>query len=796
MNWLQKFRELTKEDQKAAGGKGGTLSRLFQAGYPVPDGFILMPSAFDGDYLVPEAWNDVQKQLTKMRKKHKNVSLAVRSSALAEDSIRASFAGEFETLLDARTDDEIREAIHVVRKSRRSERVQAYSEAKSINSAHEMAVIIQQLVPAEISGVLFTADPVTGNRMVMVGNFIHGLGDKLVSGETTGEEFIFKRPKGRFKGPVSLKKHSKKLYKLAERVEKEFNFPQDIEFAIASGKLYLVQSRPISTLVGYDPVKGLWNFTLKGDYLWSNVNVAEATPEVMTPSTWSFNQILFVETETVAKDDDCPIGGNICGKPYVNLSYLASSFGTIPGIDFKKSLGQYEDTMGRVPDIPRVPLYPYRLRSIIKKVPANIKLELFGKKFIKNRYEYVSNNSGKCQQLKERINEATTREELLSFWNDKLYPYFVHSCWTLRFVMKSVAGPNSPTPKLRKKLLKLVGEENANTLLANLAGFEERLASLGPVLGLSRIIDGELSREEYMEKYGHRSPHETELFIPRPYEDPDWLDMQLDDYKRSNIDVKELLNKRHDGFNTTWVKFKEEHPKKVKKVQEEIKIVTQATIDREDVRSGYIRVWCVIREFLLRVGKITDLGEDVFFLTREEILEILRGDNSSKIYVPARRDTYEKYRAFPPYPAIIIGRFDPVEWVKDPNRRSDLFDSQGTAPYGTNGEDIDVIKGSGGSMGRAEGHVRVLNSPEEGHKLQPGEILVATTTNIGWTLLFPRAAAIVTDVGAILSHAAIVARELGIPAVVGCGNATMRLKTGDKVHVDGGNGIVKILETN
>ena len=89
--------------------------------------------------------------------------------------------------------------------------------------------------------------------------------------------------------------------------------------------------------------------------------------------------------------------------------------------------------------------------------------------------------------------------------------------------------------------------------------------------------------------------------------------------------------------------------------------------------------------------------------------------------------------------------------------------------------------------------MRILNAPEEGEKLQPGEILVATTTNVGWTPLFPKAAAIITDVGAPLSHAAIVARELGIPAVVGCGNATLRLKTGDKVIVDGGQGIVHIL---
>jgi pyruvate,water dikinase len=106
-----------------------------------------------------------------------------------------------------------------------------------------------------------------------------------------------------------------------------------------------------------------------------------------------------------------------------------------------------------------------------------------------------------------------------------------------------------------------------------------------------------------------------------------------------------------------------------------------------------------------------------------------------------------------------------------------------------------VIKGQPGSAGRVEGIVQRIDSPDEGDRLQPGEILVTSTTNVGWTPLFPRAAAVVTDIGGSLSHAAIVARELGIPAVVGCGDATIRLKAGDRVRVDGSRGVVEILET-
>jgi pyruvate,water dikinase len=155
--------------------------------------------------------------------------------------------------------------------------------------------------------------------------------------------------------------------------------------------------------------------------------------------------------------------------------------------------------------------------------------------------------------------------------------------------------------------------------------------------------------------------------------------------------------------------------------------------------------------------------------------------------VPARRAAYDRYRALPPYPTLIRGRFDPEAWAADPDRRSDVHDAS-AAPLG------DGVSGFPGAAGVVEGVARVIHDVADADALEQGEILVTTVTNIGWTPLFPRAAAVVTDVGAPLSHAAIVARELGVPAVVGCGNATTRIKTGDRVRVDGGRGTVTVLD--
>jgi len=352
---VQSFNKLTAVQRASAGGKGGTLAQLYQAGYPVPAGFVILPNAFAGDELVPTAWTQIQTRLAQMRRGDNSTAFAVRSSALAEDSAQASFAGEFETILDVRQDDDIREAIHAVRQSYRSDRVEAYSRAKGIEAPHEIAVVVQQMVRAELSGVLFTADPVTGSRMTMTGNFVHGLGDQLVSGETTGEAFKISRPKGRYEGPADLRRYARRLYKLGSRLERELGCPQDIEWAIAGENLYLLQSRPITTMIGYKPTTGERNDSLTGDYLWSNVNFGEAVSEVMTPLSWTVLRyilrewIILPEYQTV---------GNIGGRPYLNISIFASLFRAM-GKSRQDLLETLAGTLYmRLPDEMEIPVLP------------------------------------------------------------------------------------------------------------------------------------------------------------------------------------------------------------------------------------------------------------------------------------------------------------------------------------------------------------------------------------------------------------------------------------------------------
>jgi pyruvate,water dikinase len=802
------FGIMTPEQRKQAGGKGAMLSRMFQAGYPVPEGWVVLPAAFSPKpgkaepnvkqpneqspsemRLGEPAWRQLRDGLARLRAKDKDARFAVRSSALSEDSAHASFAGEFETVLNAATDDEIYAAISTVARSAHSGRVQAYSAVQGIDAAHRMAVVVQRMVPSDISGVLFTADPLTGSHSRMVSNFVHGLGEKLVSGESDAAAFTIARPRGAYEGSPNLAPHAKQLHRYAARLEEQFGRPQDIEWAIADGKLYLLQARPITTLTVGDPDNCEWNDTLDGDELWVNTNIGEAICDVMTPLTWS--TLRYLDNLTTTVPGYYLVSGNICGRAYTNISRRLSILAAF-GIDMNRGARMMGDVLGQFPPGEDIPVTPFSRKKVVKEVVPRIARMV---RKLLSAYagltRYLRETPGWCERMRKRILQMETAQQLASLGRDELIPYNVKALFSLL----AGAGKTVLAAKVKKELVELVGLEDANALLSNLRG-EAELASLGPVTGIAKVRNGNMSREEYLLQYGHRGPHEFELSIPHPAEDEGWLVAQLADTDHAT-DVETLLSKQQAKYDEAWAKFRERYPSKAKRMARRIAQVGEAARLRETVRSEFIRVLRLNRTFALRGGELTDIGEDVFFLYQDELPKLLAGDRTPLEHIPPRKQTYERYQAFPPFPSVIRGRFDPVQWAQDPNRRLDYYDARGMEAGESEQSPDDqtlTLRGFAGAAGRVEGMVRVLAQPEEGGQLQAGEILVASTTNVGWTPLFPKAAAIVTDIGAPLSHAAIVARELGIPAVVGCGNATRRLATGDRVLVDGGQGVVRMVK--
>jgi pyruvate,water dikinase len=392
--------------------------------------------------------------------------------------------------------------------------------------------------------------------------------------------------------------------------------------------------------------------------------------------------------------------------------------------------------------------------------------------------------TGRCEQATAAIERATAAE-LVLLWPSIIEPLLRD---TSRMLAAGARLDGAGLVRIRPWLIRLVGEADANALLTGLHTNAGPLASLGPVLGLDQLARGEIDRDEFVRRWGHRCPDEFEVSQPRPAEDPDWIDREVAAIRRTGSDVRALLGRQDQARAAALGRFRVRHPRKVRTLHRRLAGAARAARAREAARSEVIRAFWVLRRFILRAASLTGAGDDLFFLSIPEILDVLGGDSRPRGRVPVRRNTHRRYAVLPPYPTLIRGTFDPFRWAADPHRRGDIFDeTRNIAPP------ADTVTGFPGATGVVEGTVRVLTSVARGEDLQPGDVLVTTVTNVGWTPLFPRAAAVITDIGAPLSHAAIVARELGIPAVVGTGNATSRLHTGDRVRVDGEHGTVEVL---
>ena len=229
-----------------------------------------------------------------------------------------------------------------------------------------------------------------------------------------------------------------------------------------------------------------------------------------------------------------------------------------------------------------------------------------------------------------------------------------------------------------------------------------------------------------------------------------------------------MLETQRKAYEEALAEFKAQYPSRSKWIDKKIKGFAGANAFREEIRSKGVHIFCVFREYILRAGQLNGLGDNVFMLMFDELFECLREGK---------------------FPNIVMGKFELDEWLNDPDRRADYYIQDMKAVPAAEGD----IKGFAGAAGKVRGRVAVITDVSHIGEIKQGDILVTCATNVGWTPAFSKVSAIVTDIGAPLSHAAIIAREFGIPAVVGCGNATMLLKTGEMVEVDGAAGVVRKL---
>ncbi|MGD9529816.1 MAG: PEP/pyruvate-binding domain-containing protein [Pseudonocardia sp.] len=848
-------------DLARAGGKGASLARLAAAGLPVPEGFCVTTDAYRLAVAGREAEiraalagvdpsrpgtseaaaarivplfatvpDDAAEEIVAAYRRLGGGPVAVRSSATAEDLPDLSFAGQQESYLDVEGVPALLDAVRRCWASLWNARAIAYrARAGVAGDDVALAVVVQRMVDADASGILFTADPVTGARDRVVVNAGWGLGEAVVGGRVTPDTVVVAGdvemrvadkalmtvrtgngtaevpvPEERRRAPVLDEAEARELAAIGARAEELDGVPVDVEWARTNGRLIVLQARPITTL------RETWNDSLAGDFLWTAANVGEAVPDVMTPCTWSVVKIFLAESLPLPAVAGFGLTGNVGGRLYLNMSVmLAVADALFVGRRAREGIVQ---VFGGVPDELLVPRLPVGRWTVIRSVlPRIVRAR---RRFAAGRREFptvVARTPARCAALRDRIATADA-PALTALWRDELEP-FLRSASSL---LGAVARGDNGRLALSGTLARQVGEDDAALLMTGARPGGGALDSLGPVLGLARLARDEIDRDTYVARWGHRGPHELELSLPRPAEDPGWLDRELAALGESHTDGLALVERRDAARAGAWQRIERADPRTAARLRRSLDGWARLAGARELARSEVVRVFWVLRDWVLRAGAVTGHGEDLFLLAVDEILAVLavvaagagRGGSAAApgpagdagtaartalAAVPARQAAHAHYAALPPYPTWIRGRFDPDRWAADPDRRSDLVDCTAGAADRVGGDAAGVVTGFPGAAGVVEGTARVLARAEEGDALRPGEILVTTATNVGWTPLFPRAGAVVTDVGAPLSHAAIVARELGVPAVVGCGDATRRLHTGDRLRVDGARGTVELL---
>jgi pyruvate,water dikinase len=726
--------DLAAVDREAVGSKAANLGELLRAGFPVPQGFVVC-----GDPAA-ELNPDTEAAIRAAALAPGDVPLAVRSSAAAEDLSDASFAGQYETVLDVRGPDALLDAIRAVRASAATARVQQYQAARGRVAAGDIAVLVQRMLAPEAAGVAFTANPISGRRDEVVITAGRGLGERVVSGVVVGDEWVVRdsRPvqTRSVEGAINADRAAE-IAALARRVERHFGVPQDIEWAVEGGQLHLLQARPMTAL----PEALEWTSPEPG-YWMRNFRFGEWLSDPMTPlfQDWlleRLNQGLLAGMRRSS-------GGEIA-LPSAELNgwYYAMA-GQSPGSIPHTLLPALVQTRGRILS------FMWNALVLVNTNPERADRALLGELAQQWREQLLPAYQRLVANAESGVENATTQE--LRQTVDSIGHAAGEQFWSLAVVGGSAWKMEACITRFTRKHLPHTLSTGIQVLLRGLPG----AAFDAPPHGVQSI-------DWYW-------PTAGELGWARP-------DTTLDERRRG-------LAAEREAAVSTCRQALAGRPELLQRFDSLLGVTQRYAVLREEQAHWFTLGWPVLRRSVLRLGEQLRLDgmlenpEDIFFATRRD-LEIRTGLRDA---VTRGRETWERRRRL--FAPLTIGT---------PPRLIDWLMPHPVAAHGNGAPAAGGLLGQGASPGRATGRVRILSGPEDFDAFQPGEVLVAQSTAPAWTPLFGRAAAVVTDGGTLAAHASLVAREYGIPAVVGTGQATRRLATGQLVTVDGTTGTVRVV---
>lgn len=863
------FQEIDKNQLLLVGGKGLNLGELSKIpDIKVPEGFCITTVGFQKAIEQNESYHALLDQLTTLNVKDRDqiseisrkirdiilevvipsevvnavsnylskfgeeLAYAVRSSATAEDLPHASFAGQQDTYLNIIGKENILQHISKCWASLFTDRAVIYRMQNDFDHTQVyLSVVIQKMVFPQVSGILFTADPVTSNRKVLSIDASFGLGEALVSGLVSADcykiqdhEIIDKRIAtkkmaiyGRKEGGTEsqqldpqkqitqtlTEQQILQLAQIGRQIEAYFSCPQDIEWCLVEDTFYIVQSRPITTLfpipevddqekhvylsVGHqqmmtDPIKPLglsfWMLTSRapmrkaGGRLFVDISQHLASPD---------RRNMFIEAigksdpllkdallKVVAAEDDIESSPeNKASTPTRNVQEQASS-------SFK----------------PLIENDPTIVTELIKKSQTSIE-ELKQNIQMKTGSELIDFILEDLQNLRELLFDPRSSAVFMSAmnateWiNEKIYEWLDEKNVgdTL-----SQSVPNNITSEMGLELMDVAD------VIRPYPEVIEYLTQVEDDNFLDELIKFEGGQEtkdainHYLRKYGMRCTGEIDLTRTRWSEKPSTLlPMILSNIK--NFKPHESRKKFEQGLEKAFQKEQElverllelpDGKQKAEEIKEVISLIRNFIGYREYPKYGMISRYYVYKLALLKEGEqlvktnVISEVEDLFYLTFEELQEVVRTKKLDYQIINKRKDEYKLYNKLTP-PRVITSD---GEIIVGEYKRENL--------------PPEAIVGLAVSSGVIEGRARVILKMEDAI-LEEGDILVTSFTDPSWTPLFVAIKGLVTEVGGLMTHGAVIAREYGLPAVVGVENATKLIKDGQRIRVHGTDGYIEIL---
>jgi pyruvate,water dikinase len=866
------------------GGKARALAALRQADLAIPDWFVLTPEAFtasltpdqrdalptahdDDDFRrllehvipCPAVCQELREALAQLCPRGE--LLAVRSSASDEDGAQHSFAGQLDSFLFV-SPEEVADKVAAVWRSAFSQRILAYRREHGLDPLpRPPAVLVQRMIDAEMAGVAFGADPVSGRRGVAVVAAVYGLGTALVSGDVDADTHHVDRDGGIVQRAVAEKKSAHRpapgsaegirieevpperarqpaltddqvraVADLARRAGKHFGRPQDIEWAIESGRLYLLQSRPITSLATLADPEGVLN-------IWDNSNIAESYNGVTTPLTFSFARrayeevyrqfcrMLRVPSSAIERSDEVfrHMLGLIRGRIYYNLLNWYRLLALLPGFTVNRRF--MEQMMGVKEGLPESLAAELGQAGWSARLADGFRFLLSLGALVRHHFTLPRD----IRRFYERLNGAlgSTRPDLAPLRGDELYAHYrdlerqLLTRWDAPLINDFLAMIfHGVLRKLTQKWCDdrdgtlsndlicaeggIISAEPARRVrtMARIAAAHPQLTEAlcdGSLVEINHLLDQtpefQAEYRAYLEKFGDRCVEELKLESATLHDDPLLLlrsvgqlaqrlgrgDTPSDE--RPEADIRRRAEERVRRALRL-------HPLRRLLFGRVLKHARARVRDRENLRFERTRLFGRVRSLFVELGRklaavdVLDDPRDVFYLHIEEALGYVDGTAGGTDYralTALRKAEFKRYEQMEP-PA---DRFETRGMVYQGNSFRDT-----KAPSRAEGGDDSRRSGLGCCPGVVRGPVRVITDPRRA-VLRMGDILVAERTDPGWIMLFPCAAGLLVERGSLLSHSAIVAREMGIPAIVSVDGVTRWLKDGDWVELNGGTGVVQ-----